>query len=145
MSDKDYSHAWRQAVLQYRQIDKNPDDWMGTDSSSQEARAQAVSEISRQLREIANSMKDLKPPADCQELQEQTYLFYRGLSDRYNGYSEALGTGDQDKISSAANGINDFVSDYQYTISRTIKKLNDKGNLFRSSWDDLSKPLASKT
>ena len=138
MSPDDYGHAWRQAVADYKKIDKDPSDPAaapnGNGDYSIESRTAAATYISQQIRDIATSMKDLKAPPQFAELQDETYIFFRGQADDYQGYAQALGTGDADKIYAAGNGINDFVNEHAQTISSLIDKLGNDSSRFRPTW-----------
>jgi hypothetical protein len=148
MSMEDYSHVWREAVLKYRQVDKNPDDPAatpdGTGDGSVQAHMQAASNISSKIRDISTSLKDLKVPANCQELQDETYLFYRGQADDYSGYSEALGTGDSDKIATAVNRLNNFAGEHQQKIAQIIQRIGGDPTTFKNSWDSVLTDLPAK-
>jgi hypothetical protein len=145
MSPADYSHVWRDAVVQYRKIDKNPDDPAatpdGNGDGSVQAHMQAASNISAKIRDIATSLKDLKAPEQYQELQEETYLFYRGQADDYSAYSEALGAGDPDKIATAVDRLNNFAGENQQKISQIIKGIGGDPTRFKNSWDSVLKDM----
>ena len=148
MSPDDYSHTWRDAVLQYRKIDKNPDDPAadpsGGDGSLQSKQA-AASSISSQIRAIAISLKDLKAPPQYAQLQDETYIFYNGQADEYMGYSQALETGNGDKIATAVDRLNNFVTEHQQTISDVINKIGGDPTTFRNSWSAVLKDLPAKS
>lgn len=148
MSPKDYSHAWREAVVKYRDINKNPGDPNATPDGGGDGSAtsqrQAAEYIATQMREIATSIKDLKAPAQFQQLQDETYIFYRGQADAYTGYSQALDTGDGYKINTAVDRLNDFAGEHQKTISKIIEGLGSNGDLFRASWQGVAKDLSVK-
>jgi len=80
-------------------------------------------EIARQIREIGISIHDLKEPEQFKTLQEETYIFYRGQADAYQGYAEALGTADPNKIATTADGINSFAGGQQQKIMKIIEGL----------------------
>ncbi len=143
MSDDDYSHAWRLSVKQYRDINKDPSDPAaiqdGNGNGSVEAQAQAAGYISQQIRKVGDSMRDLKPSPQLSRLQEETYLFYRGISDRYAGYSESLGSNDPDRVSKWINDLNTYADDEETKIDGLIKALGDKAYRFQPSWQGLMK------
>lgn len=138
MSPDDYSHAWRQSVADYKKIDKDPNDPAanpdGNSDGSIQSRSAAASYISQQIRDIATSIKDLKAPPQYARLQDETYIFYRGQADEYQGYAQALGTGNPDKIDAAGNGINNFVDEHVQTITGVIDKLGNDSSRFRPAW-----------
>jgi len=138
MSPDDYGHAWRQAVADYKKIDKDPNDPPATPDGNGDGTVQsqmaAASYISKQIRDISTSMNDLKAPPQFAVLQDETYIFFRGQADDYQGYAQALGTGNDDKIQAAANGINDFVNEHAQTISSVIDKLGNDSSRFRPAW-----------
>jgi hypothetical protein len=140
LSPDDYSHLWRDAAEKYRAIDKNPDN-AGADQQSE---INSASNISTQIRAIANSMQDLKAPTDFQELQDETYLFYRGQADDYSGYSQALASGDTNKIATTATTINNFVGEHEQKITQIIGKLGGKPDMFQQSWNSVLKDVPAK-
>lgn len=148
MSPADYSHAWREAVVQYRSIDKNPDDPAatpdGNGDGTVEAHMQAAANISSKIRDIANSIKDLKAPDRYQQLQDETYIFFRGQADEYSGYAEALDTGDDYKIANAVDRLNSFVTEHQQTIGKIIDRLGGDPTTFKNSWNAVLKDLPAK-
>ena len=147
MTPDDYANAWNNSVSDYRKIDKNPDDAaadpQGVADGSQETRMRAADNISNEIRAVADSIKDLKAPAQFAELQQETYLFYRGQADDYSGYSEAIGSGDANKATDAAQRINDFVGEHEQTVSKVINGLGTDSTRFRSSWDQVMKDVGS--
>ena len=143
MSPDDYSHAWRLSVKQYRDIDKDPSDpaaiQSGNGDGSAEAQSQAAGYISQQIRTVADSIKDLKPPPEFSLLQEETYLFYRGVSDRYSGLSEAMGTNDAYKMGRAVDGLNTYADDEEKKINSIIKGLGKNAYMFQPQWQGVMK------
>jgi hypothetical protein len=138
MSEEDYGHAWREAATQYSKIDKNPDDPAATQDGmgdgSIEAKMHAADYISQQIRKIADSIKDLKAPPQFQALQDETYIFYRGQSDHFEGFAQALEGGKDDKIATAVDQLNSFADEHQKSIWRLIQKLGDKASTFTPVW-----------
>ena len=138
MSDKDYSHIWRQAVNDYRALAKNPEDPradpMDNSDGTAEAHMRAASAISMELRKIADRFKDLKVAEDLKQLNEETYLFYRGQADAYSGYTEAIGSGDGNKIATAVDRLNNFAGERQQLVAGIIEKLGTKASMFRDPW-----------
>jgi hypothetical protein len=130
MSPDAYGHLWREEVAKYRALDKNPDDGSG----DREAEAGKASQIARQIRALADEMHDWKAPEQFAELQDETYIFYRGQSDSYNGYAEALGNSDSDKVASAAAGINNFAGEHQQKIANLISHLRSGSDQFQATW-----------
>ena len=148
MSAEDYSHAFREAVNKYRAINKNPDDPAatpeGNGDGSVQARMQAAVYIGSQMRDIATSIKDLKPPERFKNLHDETYLFYRGQGDEYSGYAEALQTGNPDRIATAVDRLNSFAGEHEQIVSHIIDKLNQDPKMFKNSWNSVLKDLPKK-
>ncbi len=139
MSPDDYSHAWRQAISDYKKVDKDPGDPAaspdGNGDGTVETRANASTYISRQIKDIATSIRDLKAPPQFARLQDETYIFLRGQADGYQGYAQALGTGDPDKVATAGDGINNFANEHVQTITTIIDKLGNDSSRFRPTWN----------
>lgn len=141
MSPEDYRHVWRQAAIDYRAVVKNPQlvassAGGGTDQASL---SQASGTISQEIQDIGKRMKDLKAPTQYATLQEDTYLFYRGQADDYMGYAQAIGEGDPDKVSKAADEINGYVAGQQKKIADDLTALGRDARLLSDVWDDVLK------
>lgn len=140
MSPSDYQHAWRQAVSDYRAIQKDPalaaNVGQQGGSGDRNAVSQASFNIAEQIRVIDRRINDLKAPSQYEILQQDTYLFYRGQADAYQGYASALGEGDDAKISSAADMINSYAGEEHQKIEGDIASLGRDADKFSDAWKD---------
>ena len=144
MSPDAYSHTWREAVAKYRAIDKHVSGMVDGDATTPEQLSDQAQEIARQIREIGVSIHDLKEPEQFKTLQEETYIFYRGQADAYQGYAEALGTADPNKIATTADGINSFAGGQQQKIMKIIEGLGVSGDAFKTAWAQVLQDAPAK-
>ncbi|MEA2552048.1 MAG: hypothetical protein QOJ65_224 [Fimbriimonadaceae bacterium] len=150
MSPQEYSHAWRQAVLDYRAIEKSPETAAALAASGDPggSRAAAIGgaaqHISDQIREIAARVKEFNPPPNMQPLQDETYSFYRGQADLFQGYASALGEGDSGKVDAAGDRVNLFVDEHQKKVKDEITNLRNQSDQFQSAWLAVLKPIPRK-
>jgi hypothetical protein len=147
MSPSDYRHAWRQAVTDYRAIQKDPSLAASSASAGGADDRQAVSQsaflISQQIRDIGRRVNELKAPPQYQYLQEDTYLFYLGQADAYLGYSSAITSGDDAKVSLAQDAINNYATQQQQKVEGDLTKLGRDGDQFKDVWKDVFKDPAA--